>query len=73
MATVLVREKPLRVERDPDSKFGPDSSTTSVNTIPALGEPYQGKRFWFQKSKAHDPDAIATQASSSMSPGPPRG
>jgi len=63
MATVLVRDKVIRPERDPESKAGPDSSTTSVNTIPPLGEPIQQKRFFFQRSKAYDVDAIATQAS----------
>lgn len=65
MATVLVRDKAraVRPERDPETKVGPDSSTTSVNTIPPLGEPIHQKRFFFQRSKAYDVDAIATQAS----------
>jgi hypothetical protein len=64
MATVLVRDKAIRPERDPESKAGPDSSTTSVNTIPPLGDAIYQKRFFFQRSKAYDVDAIATQASS---------
>jgi hypothetical protein len=63
MATVLVRDRAVRVERDPDSKLSPGTSTTSINTIPPLGEPAQEKRFWFQRTKAFDADAIATQAS----------
>ncbi len=61
MATVLVRERAVKVERDPDSKQSPGTSSTSINTIPPLGEPAQEKRFWFQRTKAFDPDAIATQ------------
>ncbi|KAL2142893.1 hypothetical protein VTI28DRAFT_601 [Corynascus sepedonium] len=57
MATVFVIGKPSRAERNPDDKLGPDTSTTSVNTVPPLGEPLKRKRFWFQKTKAYDPDA----------------
>jgi hypothetical protein len=63
MATVLIRDRAVKVEVDPDSKLGPDTSTTSVNTIPPLGEAIQEKRFWFQRTKAYDADAIATQRS----------
>ncbi|KAL2173949.1 major facilitator superfamily domain-containing protein [Thermothelomyces heterothallicus CBS 202.75] len=63
MATILSRDKTPRVVNDPDSKLGPDISTTSVNTIPPVGEPLLKKRFWFQKTRPYDPDAIATQAS----------
>lgn len=31
--------------------------------IPPLGEPRNEKRFWFQRSKALDKDAVATQLS----------
>jgi len=68
MATVFVIGKPSRAERNPDDKLGPDTSTTSVNTVPPLGEPLKRKRFWFQKTKAYDPDAVATQASSPRYP-----
>lgn len=64
MATVLIRDKTTRVTDGPDSKLRADISTTSVNTIPPLGEPLPKKRFWFQKTKPYDPDAIATQAGS---------
>lgn len=64
MATILARDKAVEAERDPDSKLGPDTSTTSVNTIPPLGEAKQEKRFWFQRNGSFDRDAIATQASS---------
>ncbi|KAK4126553.1 MFS general substrate transporter [Parathielavia appendiculata] len=63
MATVLIKDKAVKVETELVSKLGPDSSTTSVNTIPPLAEPIQEKRFWFQRTKAYDPDAIATQPS----------
>ncbi|KAH6631398.1 major facilitator superfamily domain-containing protein [Chaetomium tenue] len=63
MATVFTRGKPPKDDGNQDSKSGPDISTTSINTIPALGEAFQAKRFWFQRTRAYDPDAIATQAS----------
>ncbi|KAK4150769.1 major facilitator superfamily domain-containing protein [Chaetomidium leptoderma] len=63
MAEILLVYKTDKVDRDPDSKVGPDTSTTSVNTIPLLGEPVQEKRFWFQRTGSYDRDAIATQAS----------
>ncbi|KAK3318059.1 major facilitator superfamily domain-containing protein [Apodospora peruviana] len=66
MATVLVREKATRVERsdsDRDDKLGPDASTLSVNSTPPLGVPKEERRFFFQRARTYDPDAIATQAS----------
>jgi hypothetical protein len=62
MATVLLRETPLKRERaqDSDGKSGPDASNTSINSIPPLGAVVQGKQFWWQKSKV-DLDATATQ------------
>jgi hypothetical protein len=65
MATIIARDRAAAAEGDPDSKMGPDTSTTSVNTIPPLGEPKQEKRFWFQRTGFFDRDAIATQASPS--------
>lgn len=66
MATVLTREKAARPERsdsDRDEKLGPDASTLSVNSIPPLGIPKEERRFFFQRARAYEPDAIATQAS----------
>ncbi|KAH7140379.1 major facilitator superfamily domain-containing protein [Dactylonectria estremocensis] len=54
MATVLVRDK--------ETKYVSDSEG-SVDAIPPLGVPGEERRFWFQRVKAYDPDAIATQPS----------
>lgn len=64
MATVLTKERVVRSERsdsDRDEKLGPDASTLSVNSIPPLGVPKEEKRFFFQRTRAYDPEAIATQ------------
>ena len=64
MATVLAREKAARPERtdsDRDEKSGADASTLSVNSIPPLGVAKEERRFFFQRARAYDPDAIATQ------------
>lgn len=37
--------------------------TTIPSNVPPLGAPAEEKRFWFQRGKAYDPDAIATQPS----------
>ncbi|KAJ9623055.1 hypothetical protein H2203_005987 [Taxawa tesnikishii (nom. ined.)] len=54
-ATALEQEK-----KDPKRRF-------SVTAVPAheapLGIPRSEKRFWFQRDKTYDPDAIATQPS----------
>ncbi|KAL2259279.1 hypothetical protein VTK26DRAFT_7105 [Humicola hyalothermophila] len=63
MATILIKDKASKLERDRDAKVGPDTSTTSVDTIPPLGEPVGVRRFWFQRTRPYDPDAIATQPS----------
>ena len=36
-------------------------SSASTEAIPPLGNPYEEKRFWFQRRKGYNPDAIATQ------------
>ncbi|KAM7213181.1 MFS general substrate transporter [Rhypophila decipiens] len=67
MATVLTRggKVPLseRSDSDRDEKPGPNPSTLSVNSIPPLGAPKEEKRFFFQRDRGYDPDAIATQVS----------
>ncbi|KAI0115668.1 major facilitator superfamily domain-containing protein [Nemania sp. FL0031] len=35
----------------------------SVDSIPPLGQPREEKKFWFQRGKDYDPNAIATQPS----------
>jgi hypothetical protein len=61
MSTVLTKAPPIRPERDRDSKTDGDDSSTSGSSIPPLGEPIPVKKFFWQKSKPYDPDAIATQ------------
>ncbi|CAM1505946.1 Fc.00g115830.m01.CDS01 [Cosmosporella sp. VM-42] len=56
MATVLARED----DRKEATTVVSDSSS---DNIPALGAPLEEKRFWFQRVKDYDPDAIATQPS----------
>ncbi|KAF7554079.1 hypothetical protein G7Z17_g3185 [Cylindrodendrum hubeiense] len=54
MATVLVRNKETN---------GASDSDNASDSIPSLGAPVDEKRFWFQRGKTYDPDAIATQPS----------
>ena len=44
------------------STFGDDKkeATAEVTEIPPLGVPLEEKRFFFQRARAYDPDAIAT-------------
>jgi hypothetical protein len=59
MATVLAKEKVAATTTRELS-----SSKTSLSSIsPPLGAPLEEKRFWFQRGKSYDPDAIATQLS----------
>ncbi|KAI1442824.1 MFS general substrate transporter [Annulohypoxylon stygium] len=57
MATVLVKSE--------DDKKIVTESTTSLNIddVPPLGAPHEEKRFWFQRTKNFDGEAIATQPS----------
>ncbi len=60
MATVvpsLVFEKSALTD---DAEFGPDEERID-DAVPPLGKPEARKKFWFQRSKDYDPDAIATQ------------
>ncbi|KAK4130237.1 MFS general substrate transporter [Trichocladium antarcticum] len=62
MSTVLIKNRTARVEsdgseRDSDGKAGPETSTTSVNTAPPLGEAVLRKRFWFERNRSYDADA----------------
>jgi hypothetical protein len=47
------------------NKEANESSYSISSSIPELGEPLQEKRFFFQRGKAYDPDAIATQVCTS--------
>ena len=72
MATVLTKDaatttaRPVVVQRtnrdsDRDSKGELDASNVSVNSSnPPLGVAIEEKRFWWQRAKAYDPDAVAT-------------
>ena len=59
MSTVLTSIKYSDASSDSDRK-------SEGSTIPALGEPFQDdRRFFWQKAKEHNLDAIATQVSMS--------
>lgn len=63
MATVLTRNRPAAqkgLNSDGSGKDEPLSSTTSLPGELALGVPVQTKRFFWQRSKSYDPNAIAT-------------
>ncbi|KAK3389471.1 major facilitator superfamily domain-containing protein [Podospora didyma] len=71
MTTVLTKDRvtDLVVTADPsptrdsdrDSKGELDASNVSVNSSnPPLGVALEEKRFWWQRAKAYDPDAVAT-------------
>ncbi|KAL1854405.1 hypothetical protein VTK73DRAFT_8753 [Phialemonium thermophilum] len=57
MATVLAKEKVVVTESSSTS------SRSSLTSVPPLGAPLEERRFWWQRAKSYDPDAIATQAS----------
>ncbi len=66
MATVLaksitIREKDVVTDSSSDDKKGASTSVVSIPSIPPLGAPNEEKRFWFQRGKDYNPDAIATQ------------
>ncbi|KUI63737.1 hypothetical protein VM1G_10505 [Cytospora mali] len=63
MSTVLTRDQPLlqrRIVTDVTGKDEPATSTTSSTDDLTLGVPLHSKKFFWQKSKTYDPDAIAT-------------
>lgn len=65
MSTVLTRDQPLAHKRvvaggSGSGKDEPSTSTTSISEGLDLGVPLHQKRFFWQRSKAYDPDAIAT-------------
>ncbi|KAI0391451.1 permease of the major facilitator superfamily [Xylariaceae sp. FL0594] len=45
-----------------ESGLNGESEDTSIR-IPPLGKPQEEKKFWFQRGKGYDPDAVATQPS----------
>jgi len=63
MATVLAKDRTtVRVDSESDDNSGVQSgSKTSLVSIPSLGAAIEEKRFWYQRRKGYDPDAIATQ------------
>lgn len=62
MATVIARGKTAAQTRAVavDDNKGSSSSSASLPDGLGLGVPLQQKRFFWQRSKAHDADAIAT-------------
>ncbi|KAJ9142919.1 MFS general substrate transporter [Pleurostoma richardsiae] len=72
MSTVLTRDQKERVAAAADEgktvtadskEVGATSSSSSLSEVPPLGAPVEEKRFWFQRTRHYDPDAIATQPS----------
>lgn len=59
MATVLVKEKVVTTTTQVSSS----TSSLISGHFPPLGAPLEEKRFWFQRGKNYDPNAIATQVS----------
>ncbi|KAM0255378.1 hypothetical protein ACHAQJ_005820 [Trichoderma viride] len=53
----------VRIKQTGDEKEGVNQSTISLDQIPPLGADKLEKRFWWQRTKALDPYAIATQPS----------
>lgn len=48
-----------------------DGSTEEIlEEVPPLGVPHEEKRFWWQRAKTYDPDAIATLVCTHFSPSP---
>jgi hypothetical protein len=60
MATVFTKDKKLATEGVTEVL---SDSELSIDSIPALGAPVSEKQFWFQRTRARDVDAIATQPS----------
>ncbi|KAH8780086.1 major facilitator superfamily domain-containing protein [Diaporthe sp. PMI_573] len=63
MATVLTRSRPAPQNGATSDGSGKDETLMSTTSLPAelaLGVPVQTKRFFWQRSKSHDPNAIAT-------------
>ncbi len=59
MTTVLAKE--ILVVVSEDEKKTPSNSVSSLKTIPLLGTPGDEKRFFFQRGKTYNADAVATQ------------
>lgn len=68
MATVLAKDV-LVVTVNEEEKGS--ASTLALAAIPPLGAPAGEKRFWFQRGKSYNADAIATQVPTEH-PGPTR-
>lgn len=51
----------VRIRQTGTEKEGANESTLSLDQIPPLGAEKLEKRFWWQRARAIDPYAIATQ------------
>lgn len=63
MSTVITRSRPVgqaHVDASGDDLKGSSNSSTSLSESLGLGVPLQQKRFFWQRSKPLDEDAIAT-------------
>ncbi len=66
MTTLLAREIMVVEVGGHDEKKTAIESVVSLKAIPALGAQGGEKRFWFQRGKSFDADAIATQVRGSV-------
>ncbi|KAI0968703.1 major facilitator superfamily domain-containing protein [Xylaria arbuscula] len=62
MPTVITNRKASEKPYDDETEGGIDKEDNNYS-IPPLGKPQEEKRFWFQRGKRYDPNAIATQPS----------
>ncbi|KAI1313211.1 major facilitator superfamily domain-containing protein [Xylaria venustula] len=62
MPTIIQNRKVSEKTYDEETERGIDKED-NLHSIPPLGKPQEDKRFWFQRGKRYDPNAIATQPS----------
>lgn len=63
MPTVYLPSASKKTATQTVSSLSNETDRSSDRDVPALGEQGSRRRFWFQKGKKYDPDAIATQPS----------
>ncbi|OJJ88671.1 putative MFS transporter [Aspergillus glaucus CBS 516.65] len=63
MPTVYLPSASKKTATQTVTSLSNETDQSTDRDIPALGEQGSGRRFWFQKGKKYDPDAIATQPS----------
>ncbi|RWA10915.1 hypothetical protein EKO27_g4189 [Xylaria grammica] len=61
MPTIVPGQDPLEKPAHDEIEVGAEKED-NADSIPPLGQPQEEKKFWFQRGKDYDPNAIATQA-----------